>query len=122
MTNIHDILKKFGIEIPEDKKADFDKDVAANYKTVAEYDKKIGKAESERDNYKAQLETAQETLKGFEGVDLDTINKQLNEYKEKAEKAERDYSDKLAERDFSDALKTAMESYHLALMRQNRLL
>ena len=28
------------------------------------------KLESERDNYKSQLETAQETLKGFDGIDI----------------------------------------------------
>lgn len=111
MINIHEILKKFELEIPEDKKADFDKEVAANYKTVVEFDKKLGKAETERDNYKAQLDTANETLKSFEGVDLDTINRQLDDYKKKAEDAERDYQAKIADRDFNDALKLEMEQY-----------
>ncbi len=111
MENIHAILKKFGLEIPEDSKADFDKDVAANYKTQSEFEKKLGKVESERDNYKQQLDTATETLKSFEGVDIPTLQTQLKDWQTKAENAEKDYQAKLEARDFEDALKTAMEGY-----------
>ena len=43
MKNIHDILTAYGITLPEDKKADFDKELLANYKTVADYDKQATK-------------------------------------------------------------------------------
>ena len=66
MKNIHEILKSYDIEIPEDKKADFDKAVTENYKTVAE----VTKLRESRDNYKSQLDTATTTLKEFEGVDV----------------------------------------------------
>ena len=33
MKNIYEIMKSFGLEVPEDKKADFDKAVLENYKT-----------------------------------------------------------------------------------------
>ncbi len=111
MQNIIDILKELVIEVPEDKTTDLNKKVAENYKTVAEHTRKLEKAEADRDNYKSQLETAQETLKGFEGVDLNTINQQLADYKKKAEDAEKEYSAKIAERDFEDALKAEMENY-----------
>ncbi len=111
MENIHAILKKYGIEIPADNKADFDKDVAANYKTQAEFEKKIGKVEEERDNFKTQLDTATETLKGFEGVDIETMKTQLKDWQTKAENAEKDFAAKLEQRDFEDALKGAMEGY-----------
>ena len=111
MENIHAILKKFGVEIPADSKADFDKEVAANYKTQSEFEKKLSKVEGERDNYKEQLDTATETLKGFEGVDIETMKTQLENWKTKAENAEKDYLAKLEERDFKDALTTAMEGY-----------
>lgn len=39
MVNIHEILKSYEIEVPADKKADFDKAVTENYKTVAEVEK-----------------------------------------------------------------------------------
>lgn len=111
MQNIHEILKKYGVELPAESKADFDKDVGANYKTIAEHEKKLGKVEGERDNYADQLKTAQETLKSFEGVDLATIQSELSTWKTKAENAEKDYAAKLEARDFEDALKTAMEGY-----------
>lgn len=111
MENIHAILKKYGIEVPADSKADFDKDVAANYKTQAEFEKKIGKVEEERDNFKTQLDTAAETLKGFEGVDIETMKTQLKDWQTKAENAEKDFAAKLEQRDFDDALKGAMEEY-----------
>ena len=41
MKSIHMILSELGIAIPEDKKADFDKAVAENYKTAAEFEKKV---------------------------------------------------------------------------------
>lgn len=111
MQNVHEILKKYGVEVPAESKADFDKDILANYKTVTEVEKKLGKVEGERDNYAEQLKTAQETLKSFEGVDLATIQSELATWKTKAENAEKDYNAKLEARDFEDALKTAMEGY-----------
>lgn len=111
MQNVHEILKKYGVEVPAESKADFDKDILANYKTVTEVEKKLGKVEGERDNYAEQLKTAQETLKSFEGVDLATIQSELATWKTKAENAEKDFNAKLEARDFDDALKTAMEGY-----------
>lgn len=111
MQNISEILKELGIEVPEDKQAELTKKVSENYKTIAEHEKKLGKAEQERDSYKEQLDTAKNTLKGFEGVDLNTINQQLADYKKKAEDAEKDFANKIAARDFEDALKAEMETY-----------
>lgn len=59
MKNIYTLLSEIGITVPEEKKADFDKAVLANYKTVAE----VEKITTARDNYKSQLETAQTALK-----------------------------------------------------------
>lgn len=41
MKNIEKILADLGIEVPEDKVADLVKEVNANYKTIAEFDKRI---------------------------------------------------------------------------------
>lgn len=109
MQNITEILKEIGIEVPEGKLPDLTKKIAENYKTVAEMEKKTGRLEQERDDYKSQLESAKNTLKGFEGVDLSTMRSQLAEYKDKAEKAEKEFKDKLAERDLDDALNTALD-------------
>lgn len=110
MQNIEAILAELGIEVPSDKKGDLTKKVSENYVTKAEHEKKIGKAETERDNWKSKAETAEETLKNFDGVDLETMQTELNTWKQKAETAEKDYEQKIYERDFSDALKTELES------------
>ena len=106
MQNIEAILTELGIEVPADKKGNLTKKVSENYITKAEHEKKLGKAETDRDTWKAKTETAETTLKGFEGVDLDTMQKELSDWKKKAEDAEKDAQAKLYERDFSDALKT----------------
>ena len=107
MQNIIEICKEFGFEVPADKQADFNKKVTENYLTRAEHDKKISKTETERDNWKEKAETAENTLKGFEGKDFDTITKERDEWKKKAEDAEKDYNSKLAEREKEDLLKEA---------------
>ena len=107
MQNIIEILKSNGIDVPEDKVATINKAVAENYKTVSEVEKKTSKLESERDSWKERAETAEETLKGFEGKDFDTITKERDEWKKKAEDAEKEYSDKEAEREKQELLKEA---------------
>lgn len=52
MKNIYEILKGYGLEVPEDKKADFDKAWKENYRTISDYDKVV----SQRDNYKTSLD------------------------------------------------------------------
>lgn len=107
MQNIIEICKEFGFEVPEDKQADFNKKVSENYLTKAEHDKKLGKAESDRDDWKKRAETAEGTLKGFDGKDFDTITKERDEWKEKAENAEKEYAAKEAEREKQELLKEA---------------
>ena len=107
MQNILDICKEFGLEIPADKQSDFNKKVAENYVTKAEHDKKLNRAESDRDTWKEKAEAAEETLKGFEGKDFDTITRERDEWKKKAEDAEKEYSAKEAEREKQELLKEA---------------
>ena len=52
-------MKSFGLEVPEEKKADFDKAVLENYKTIGGVDvvrKNLKKAEKERDTYKTKYD------------------------------------------------------------------
>ena len=108
MQNIIEICKEFGIEIPDDKQADFNKKVAENYKTVSEVEKKTTKLEAERDSWKERAETAEGTLEGFEGKDFDEITRERDEWKKKAEDAEKEYSDKMAEYEKQELLKEAL--------------
>ena len=105
MQNIETILKEYGLEIPEDKREEFRIKFHENYKTVNDY----GKLEADRDTWKEKAETAESTLKGFEGVDLETMQKELAEWKTKAENAENEAKKQIYDRDFADALKAELE-------------
>ena len=43
MKNIFEIMKEYGLEVPEDKKKDFEKAVLENYKTMTDYDNQAKK-------------------------------------------------------------------------------
>lgn len=101
--NIIEKLKQFNVEVtPEMEKA-----FAGDFLSEKEVEKKLSKAENDRDSWKQRAETAEETLKGFEGKDFDTITKERDEWKKKAEDAEKEYSAKEAEREKSELLKEA---------------
>jgi len=88
--DIFEMLKNAGVEIPEDKKEAFNTEFRKAYKSEAEVTKKVSAAEKDRDNWKERAETAEETLKGFEGKDFDGITKDRDAWKEKFEKLEAD--------------------------------
>ena len=114
MQNIIEILKANGLELTEEQQSAINKAVAENYKTVAEFDKKIGKLEAERDGLKEQYNTVSETLKSFDGVDVDGMKKQLEEAQKKAEDAEKAFNARLTEREFDDALREALNGYRFS--------
>lgn len=108
MKNIESILKDAGIEGENAEK--IVAEVNKNYRTVTDYEKqekKVERAETDRDNWKERAETAEETLKGFDGKDFETITKERDTWKEKAENAEKEYAAKEAEREKQELLKEA---------------
>ena len=109
MQKLIDTLKSFGIEIPEDKQADVKKALSENYKNAKEVAKTLSKVEGERDNWKERAETAEEILKGFDGIDPANIKSELETWKQKAADAEKEFNAKIYDRDFSDALKAALD-------------
>lgn len=84
--------------------------MAENGKDLKKLQKENETITSDRDGWKEKAETAEEALKGFEGIDPAQVQAQLAEYKKKAEDAEKDRDAKIYERDFNDALKTALEN------------
>ena len=105
MKNIIEICKDFGFEVPADKHADFLKAVAAEYKTNAEHSKVVEKVNAAT----KRAETAEEALKGFEGIDPAKVSEQLAEANKRVKEAQETAEKQIAERDFNDALKAAME-------------
>ena len=72
MQNIIEICKEFGLEIPADKQAEFNKKVSENYRTKSDYDNVVKK----RDEYKISLDAVQTKLDGFKEVDVDDLKNQ----------------------------------------------
>lgn len=108
MKNIHTILSELGITIPEDKKADFDKAVAENYKTAAEHEKKVNRLNDDLTAEKKRADDAVETLKGFEGKDFDAITKERDEWKQKHDQAVFNHQREQEEREFGEILVSAI--------------
>lgn len=83
--------------------------MAENGKDITKIQREKDTLTTEHDNWKSKAETAEETLKKFEGIDPEQIKTELADWKKKAEDAENDYNAKLYERDFADALKAALD-------------
>lgn len=112
MQNIIEIVKAvLGLELTPEQETELNKQTAANYKTIAEFNKKLTAIETERDGYKGRAETAEQALQGFEGVDLETMKSQLAEAQAQAAQAKADFERQIKERDFNDALRTALDGY-----------
>lgn len=114
MKSLIDIIKDCGGSVPEDKLADFQKAVAENYKTVAEYEKKVTRLESERDSYKEQADAAAKSLEKFGDMDPEKIKAEIAEQKKKAEDAEAAFKQQLEDRDREDALMEAIKTYQFS--------
>lgn len=105
MKNIYEILKDYGLEIPEEKKADFDKAWKENYRTKNEYDKAV----NQRDEYKTSLDTVNEKLKEFDGVDVADLKGQITKLQDDLKTQKETYDAKEAERLFTDSVKSAIK-------------
>lgn len=105
MKNIYEILKDYGLEIPEDKKAEFDKAWKENYRTKAEYDKAV----EQRDAHKSSLDEVNEKLKEFEGVDVADLKGQITKLQGDLKAKDDEYAAKEAERTFYESVKAAIK-------------
>lgn len=108
MKNIEQILKEAGAELTDEQKAAVNAAVTENYKTIAEFDKqakKLTAAEADRDNYKGQLDTANETLEKFKDIDPEKQSEEIQKYKQAAKEAQDMATKQILERDQRDYLK-----------------
>lgn len=70
MKNIFEIMKEYGLEVPEDKRKEFEAAVLENYSTRSDYEKQ----KTALDSAGEKLKTSDETMKRLE--------KELEEYKD----------------------------------------
>lgn len=106
MKNIYEIMKEFGLEVPEDKRAEFDKVWKENYRTKADYDKVV----EQRDSHKTSLDEVNEKLKAFDGVDVNDLKGQITKLQEDIKAKDDEYAAKEADRAFNDMLSSAIKA------------
>lgn len=107
MKNFEQILADNGVELTEEQKTAISKEVAENYKTVADWQKQHDKVE----NLTEQLNTAKETLKQYEGVDVAAKDKMIADLQEDLAKKDAEHQAQIADRDFNDNVKTAIAKF-----------
>lgn len=108
MKNIEQILKEAGIEVTDEQKSAVNAAVTENYKTIAEFEKQAKKliaAEADRENYKGQLDAANETLEKFKDIDPEKHTEEIQKYKQAAKEAQDMAAKQIQERDQRDYLK-----------------
>lgn len=125
MKNIEQILKDAGIEVTEEQLKTVNGAVTENYKPIADYNKQVKKteaAETDRDTYKGQLETANATLEKFKDIDPEKISEEIESYKQQAADAEAKAQKQIAERDQKDFLKSEFDKLGITSERTRKSL
>lgn len=115
MKNIFEIMKEYGIDMPEDKKKDFEKSVLENYKTVADYNKQVeslNKANDTIESNDTAMKELQDKLDAFKDVDVTELKNTIAGLEKDKTRIEDEYKDKMAKRDFDDLIKDAITSAH----------
>lgn len=115
MKNIFEIMKEYGIDMPEDKKKDFEKSVLENYKTVADYNNQVENLNKANDTIKSNdtaMKELQDKLDAFKDVDVTELKNTIAGLEKDKTRIEDEYKDKMAKRDFDDLIKDAITSAH----------
>lgn len=85
--------------------------LAMNGRDIEKHKKSITALETERDDLKGRLTTAETTLKSFEGIDPTKIKQEIQTYKQQAEDAEKRYTAQITARDQRDWLEKKFTEY-----------
>lgn len=80
-------------------------------KIMTENGNDIEKIKKERDAFQIQLQTAQATLKSFEGVNVTELQGKITQLTNDLAAKDSEYQKQLADRDFNDLLKTVAEGF-----------
>jgi len=85
-----------------------DKIMAAHGKDIEDHKSKLATAQTELDGLKTQLKDAGEAIEGFKKLDIDGVKKSADEWKAKAEQAEKDAQAQIQTLKFEHALDGAL--------------
>ncbi|RDU21933.1 phage scaffolding protein [Anaerosacchariphilus polymeriproducens] len=97
-----------GMGLTEDQIATI---MAENGKDIEREKAKITAAEQDRDELKTQLDETKKALEGFDGVDIDALNKQINDLKTDLSSKDVEYQKKIADMEFNSVLDAAISEY-----------
>lgn len=111
MKNIFEIMKEYGLEVPEDKKKEFEAAVLENYKTISDYNNQKTALDSAGEKLKTAentMEDLKKELEGYKDVDVSGLKKQIENLTEDMKLKDAEYQRQLADRDFDDLLKDSI--------------
>lgn len=80
------------------------KDIEELKKQIADKDKELTNANSEKESITKNLDEVKEKLKGFDGVDVEGLNKQIKDLQEKMDAQAKQFENEKLERAFNDKL------------------
>lgn len=78
---------------------------------MAENGKDIKREKDKADSYKSQLDTATQTLKGFEGVNVEEMKNKISQLTADLENSQKKHAEEMAQRDFNDLLNSYATEY-----------
>lgn len=107
MKNVFELMKEYGVELPEDKKKDFEKALLENYKTIKDYDaqkEKLTAAEQKNATSETTINELKEDLKKFDGKDVGALEQKITDLQAELSNKDQEYTNKIADRDFNDLI------------------
>lgn len=111
MKNIFEIMKEYGLEVPEDKRKEFEAAVLENYRTMSDYEKQKAALDSAGEKLKTSDETMkrlEKELEEYKDADVSGLKKQIEDLKDDLEKKDEEYQRQISDRDFDDLLKESI--------------
>ena len=111
MKNIYEIMKEYGLEVPEDKRKEFEAAVLENYRTMSDYEKQKTALDSAGEKLKTSDETMkrlEKELEEYKDADVSGLKKQIEDLKDDLEKKDEEYQRQISDRDFDDLLKESI--------------
>lgn len=108
MKNILEILKSQNIELTDEQSKAIEKEIAENYKTIADYQKQKDKLDVANTQLKDTRDAFEEFKKDFEGVDVDELKGKVDTLTQQLADKDNDYQKKLGTIELNNKLKDGL--------------
>lgn len=107
---ITELLASVGITLTEEQESKLSAEFPKAFKPAQVYNNDVKKHKDAAETYKSQLDQANKQIAAFEDMDIDSVKKSAEEWKQKAQKAQQEAQEKLAQMQFDHALDGALSS------------